>query len=447
MKHRTSAFRLTPSQILALGYVALILCGGLLLSLPVSSAAGESTSFLDALFTATSAVCVTGLVVLDTANHFSVFGHAVILLLIQVGGIGFTTVATLFALMFRRRISLRDRMVLQQSMNQMSMEGIVRLVRKVIFYSLAIEAAGTALLTARFAADMAFGRALWFGAFHAVSIFNNAGFDLFGGFRSLTGYVGDPVVNLVSMALIVTGGIGFIVLSDLVELRRTRRLSLHSKVVLSFSAGLIVIGAIIIFIFELTNPKTLGALDPGGKVFASLFQSVTPRSGGVVTLDIASMRQATQFFLILLMFVGAAPGSTGGGIKVTTFAILAGAMMSMLRGRRDIVLFRYRLAQDRIYKAVTFILLSLLLVVFVTMALSTIEDASFLAILFETVSAFGTVGASMGLTPHLTAAGKILIMATMFVGRLGPLTLAVALRPNPGDKELYRHPEGKIIIG
>lgn len=438
--------KLAPPQILVLGFATVILIGTLLLMLPVSSASGHSLRFIDALFTATSATCVTGLVVVDTGTYFSTFGQVVILLLIQVGGLGFMTMATLFALVFKRKISLRDRLILQEAMNQGSMEGIVRLIRKVLIYSLVIEAASAAVLALRWAFDMPFGRALYFGIFHAVSMFNNAGFDIFGEYRSLTGYVSDPVVNIVVMFLIVSGGIGFIVMSDLVEYRRTRRLSLHSKVVLSMTAALIVIGTVVIFIFEFSNSRTMSPLSFGGKVLAAFFQSVTPRTAGANTLDIAGLRQATQFFIVILMFIGASPGSTGGGIKTTTFTLMVGAVISMLRGREDIVLFRYRLAQERVFKALTITLLALLLVVSVSMILSTTEDRPFLMILFETTSAFATVGLTMGLTPELTLVGKILICLTMFAGRLGLLTLAYAIGPKKG-KQLYRFPEGKMIIG
>lgn len=443
---KTKWLRLSPPQILVMGFGAIIMAGTFLLMLPISNTTGEPLNFMDALFTATSATCVTGLVVVDTGTFFSTFGQVVIMCLIQIGGLGFMTMATLFALVFRRRISLKDRLVLQEAMNQTSMEGIVRLIRRVLLYSLVIESAAAVILMTRWAFDMPVGRAIYYGVFHAVTMFNNAGFDLFGDFRSLTPYVYDPVVNFVVMFLIISGGIGFIVMADLVDYRNKRKLSLHSKVVLSMTGALILIGALVIFIFEFTNPKTLGSLNWGGKILGSFFQSVTPRTAGANTLDIGGMRQATQFFIVILMFIGASPGSTGGGIKTTTFTMMIGAVIAMMRGRDDIVMFRYRLAQERIFKALTITLLALLLVISVSMILSTTEDSTFLSILFETTSAFGTVGLSMGLTPHLSLFGKLLICLTMFAGRLGPLTLAYALGPKKG-KELYRHPEGKMIIG
>lgn len=446
MNAKLNWLTLSPPQILVLGFAAIIFIGTGLLMLPISTTTGEPLGFTDALFTSTSATCVTGLVVVDTGTTFSSFGEVVIMLLIQIGGLGFMTMATLFALVLKRRISLKDRLILQEAMNQSSMEGIVRLIRRVLLYSLVIEACGAVLLSIRWALDMPLGRAIYYGVFHAVTMFNNAGFDLFGDFRSLTGYVYDPVVNFVVMFLIVSGGIGFIVLSDLIDYRKQRRLSLHSKVVLTMTAALLAVGFIVILIFEFTNPRTLGSLNWGGKFFGALFQSVTPRTAGANTIDITGLRQATQFFIVILMFIGASPGSTGGGIKTTTFTIMVGAVIAMMRGREDIVMFRYRLAQERVLKALTIALLALLLVLTVSMILSTTEEGDFLEILFETTSAFGTVGLSMGLTPDLTVFGKILISLTMFAGRLGPLTLAYALGPKKG-KELYRHPEGKMIIG
>ncbi|MBX4146242.1 TrkH family potassium uptake protein [Paenibacillus lautus] len=446
MNSKLNWLRLSPPQILVLGFAAIIFIGTALLMLPISTSTGEPLEFIDALFTSTSATCVTGLVVVDTGTTFSSFGQIVIMLLIQIGGLGFMTMATLFALALKRRISLKDRLILQEAMNQSSMEGIVRLIRRVLLYSLIIEACGALILSIRWAFDMPIGRAIYYGVFHAVTMFNNAGFDLFGDFRSLTGYVYDPVVNVVVMFLIVSGGIGFIVLSDLIDFRKQRRLSLHSKVVLTMTATLLLVGFIVILIFEFTNPRTLGSLNWGGKFFGALFQSVTPRTAGANTIDITGLRQATQFFIVILMFIGASPGSTGGGIKTTTFTIMVGAVIAMMRGREDIVMFRYRLAQERVLKALTIALLALLLVLTVSMILSTTEEGDFLEILFETTSAFGTVGLSMGLTPDLTVFGKVMISITMFAGRLGPLTLAYALGPKKG-KELYRHPEGKMIIG
>ncbi|GFN31270.1 TrkH family potassium uptake protein [Paenibacillus xylaniclasticus] len=443
---RRKLFNWSPPRILVTGFALIILLGGLLLSLPIANADGQYLRYLDAVFTAASGTCVTGLAVVDIGTQFTTFGQIVLLTLIQIGGLGFMTMATLISLVLRKRISLKERLILQEAMNQSSMEGIVRLIRKVFIYSIAIEASGAVLFTSRFAFDMPLGKAIYFGIWHAIALFNNAGFDLFGQYRSLSMYVGDPFVNLTAMSLIILGGLGFIVLSDLLEFRKPRRLSLHSKVVLSTTGVLLAVGAAVVYLFEFSNSRTLGTLDWDSKIWASIFQSVTPRTAGAHTIDIGSMQHSTIFFMVILMFVGASPGSTGGGIKTTTFATLVGAVMAMIRGKQDIVLFKHRLARERISKALTITLISLLLVITVTMLLSATEDREFLRLLFEATSAFGNVGLSTGITPTLSDFGKIVISFTMFAGRLGPLTLAYALGP-PADKELYRHPEGKIIIG
>ncbi|TFE27900.1 TrkH family potassium uptake protein [Cohnella luojiensis] len=437
----------SPPRILVLGFAAIILLGAGLLMMPFAHTQDVTPRFIDTLFTATSAICVTGLVVVDTGTYWTTAGQLIILSMIQIGGLGFMTMATLFAIALKRRISLKERLVLQEAFNQTSIEGIIRLVRKVVIYALSIELIGAILFAIRFMFDMPTGEAIYKGVFHAVSFFNNAGFDIMGDYRSLVDYVGDPMVNIVAMLLIILGGLGFVVLADLVDIRNPKRkLSLHSKVVLSMSGFLIVAGAVIIFIFEYTNGRTMGPLGFGEKILAAFMQSVTPRTAGVNSVDIGALRQATQFLLVIFMFIGASPGSTGGGIKTTTFTALIGAVIAMVRGKEDVVLFKYRLAQERVYKALTVTLFAFGLVITATMLLSTVEDQRFLMILFEVTSAFGTVGLSMGLTAQLSVAGKIIIILMMFIGRLGPLTLTYAIGPKQG-RMLYRNAEGKIIIG
>ncbi|CAG7656539.1 TrkH family potassium uptake protein [Paenibacillus allorhizosphaerae] len=442
--------RLNPPQVLSIGFIVIIFLGSVLLSLPIASADGTGQPYLDALFMSASATCVTGLSVINTGEFYSFFGEIVLLLLVQIGGLGFMTMATLIALVFRRKITFRERLILQEAMNHNSTEGIVRLIRKVLYYSLIIELTGAILLAIRWSFELPFKTALYFGVFHSISIFNNAGFDLFSSLKdrpgSLMHYVDDPFVNIISILLIVLGGIGFIVISDLLTYRFNKKLSLHSKVVLSVSGILIAVGCLVIFVFEFTNTQSLQPLSPTGKILSSLFQSVSSRSAGLNTLDIGSLRQGTQFFIIIMMFIGASPGSSGGGIKVTTFAILVGAMIAMVRGKEDIVMFQRRIAGDRIYKAITFTMISFLIIVVFTMVLSTTENFSFLGILFEVTSAYATAGMSLGLTPQLTSFGKMLIILLMFIGRLGPVTLAFSLTITP-EKDHYRYPEGKITIG
>jgi trk system potassium uptake protein TrkH len=443
----TKRVSITPPKILVLGFALIIFLGSFLLSLPIATQNGEGLNWLNALFTATSATCVTGLVVVDTGTTFSLFGQIVILILIQVGGLGFMTFATFFALLVGRKISFRQRLLLQESLNNASPQGIVKLARTIILFTLLAEGMGSLLLAIRFSFDMPLKKAIYFGIFHAVSNFNNAGFDIMGNFKSLTGYVDDPTVTLVICSLIVLGGIGFIVVHDLYENRSFRKISLHTKVVLSTTAILLAAGTILIFILEYNNPKTLQSLSLGGKLLASLFQSVTPRTAGTNTLNIPDLTISSLFLTTILMFIGASPGSTGGGIKTTTFATLLGAAWSQIKGKRDVEFFRLRIIPTMIYKSLTITLIAMLLVIVVTMLLSITENThDLLKILFETVSAFGTVGLSMGLTPELTTFGKIIISLTMFIGRLGPLTVAIALAAQ-NDKENYRRPKGKFMIG
>lgn len=430
-----------------LGFAVIILIGSFLLSLPIATQNGKGLDGLDAFFTATSATCVTGLVVVDTGSTFSLFGELVILSLIQIGGLGFMTFATLIALLIGRKISFRERLLIQESLNYTSPQGSVKLIKTILLFTLIAEGIGSLLLAIRFSFDMPLQKAIYYGIFHAVSNFNNAGFDLMGEFRSLTGYVDDPTVTLTVCILIILGGIGFIVVHNVYENRTFRKISLHSKVVLATTAILLTVGTILIFILEYNNPKTLQPLSLGGKVLASFFNSVTPRTAGSNTLNIPDLTISTLFLTIIFMFIGASPGSTGGGIKTTTFATLMGAAWSQIKGKRDVEFFRYRIIPTMIYKSLTIILIALMLIIGVTMILSITEPTNdFLMILFETVSAFGTVGLSMGLTPELTTVGKIIISIAMFIGRLGPLTVAIALAAQI-ENEHYRHPEGKFMIG
>lgn len=440
-------FRMDPPKVLVFGFGAIILLGTLLLSLPVSTVDARGLSFLDALFTATSATCVTGLVVVDTGDTFTRFGEMVILSMIQVGGLGFMSFATLLAFILGKRISFKERLIIQESLNNATVEGIVRLVKRIFLFTAVVEITGGIILSLRFSQEMAAGKAIYFGFFHAVSNFNNAGFDLMGSFKGLTEYADDPVVNITMISLISLGGIGFIVMNELFEYPKTRRISLHSKIVLTISAFLVFGGALLIFILEFNNPNTLKPMTMTGKMFGALYQAVTPRTAGSNTLNIPDLKQSTLFLIIFLMFIGASPGSTGGGIKTTTFAVLIGAVKSQIRGREDVTFFGRRMDPGIISKSLTVTLISLFLVVLITMVLTITEQGKdFLMIFFETVSAFSTVGLSMGLTPELSSFGKILITITMFAGRIGPLTLAFAVAKKRKENH-YRYPAGKVMIG
>lgn len=437
---------MTPSRILVLGFASLILFGALLLTLPQATQDGLGLPFLNAVFTATSAVCVTGLVVVDTATTFTLFGQWVILLLIQVGGLGFMTFATMFAMILGRKITLKERLLLQEALNQVTVEGIVRLMKSVLQISFAIEAMGAIILTIRWYPDFGWSKALYYGVFHSISAFNNAGFDLFGNFSSLTAFVGDPWINITIMLLIICGGLGFVVLADLLGPRK--KLRLHTKIVLQVSGALILIGAVLILIMEFANPKTLGPLPLGTKILAAFFQSVSPRTAGFNTLDIANMYETSLLSMIVLMFIGASPGSTGGGIKTTTFIAIVLSVLSTYRSDPHVALKGRTLPQDVIQKAWAITTSAALLIFLIVLILSHTENSDLMTVLFEVTSAFGTVGLSMGLTPHLSVIGKMALILTMFIGRVGPLTLAFVLSQKKNKQAAkIKYPDERIMIG
>ncbi|WP_018130781.1 TrkH family potassium uptake protein [Effusibacillus pohliae] len=438
---------LTPARILTVGFAALILVGGALLSLPIASNSGVGLNFLDALFTATSATCVTGLVVVDTLTQFNLFGQLVILTLIQVGGLGFMTVATFIIIYTGRRIGLKERLVIQEALNVNSMEGVIRLARNIVLITVGIELIFAAILAVRFSVEMPVGQAIYYGIFHAVSAFCNAGFDLFGDFKSLTGFVDDPTVNLVIMLLIILGGLGFTVLVDLWKAPKPARLSLHSKLVLTMTSALLLIGAIGYFLLEMHNPKTLGSLGWDGKILASLFASTTARTAGYATIDYGSITDASKLWTILLMFIGASPGSTGGGIKTVTTIVILLHVYSVITGKDTTSAFRKSIDLKTIYKSFAIAVVSAIMLLAVTFTLTITEQKEFIRLLFEATSAFGTVGLSTNLTPELSHAGRAILILMMFAGRVGPLTLALALAARAQDKALIKYPEEKLFVG
>ncbi|MDR7417942.1 MAG: TrkH family potassium uptake protein [Armatimonadota bacterium] len=439
---RAIRLTLSPAQTIILGFAAIILVGAFLLTLPVASATGRPTPFLTALFTATSATCVTGLVVVDTADHYSTFGELVILALIQVGGFGYMTSWAVLALILGWRIGLRERIILTEAHNLYDPGGVVRFTRRIILLAAGIEVVGAVVLTMRFALDMPVGRAAYYGVFHAVSAFNNAGFDLMGGFRSLTGYVGDPVVSLVVAGLIILGGIGFTVIFDV----RARRMTLHSRAVLLTTGALIATGTLLVLGLEFNNPKTLGALPLSTRILAAFFQAVTPRTAGFNTIDIGALTEPVLMIIVALMFIGASPGGTGGGIKTTTFVTPLAVIWSSIRGTQEPVLFRRRIPVAVVYKAVTVALISVAFVIVMSTLLARVEGIRFIPALFEITSAFGTVGLSTGITPRLSTAGQIVVMATVFSGRVGLLTLAFGLTRRQ-RRPIIRYPEERLYVG
>ncbi|SHH77960.1 trk system potassium uptake protein TrkH [Clostridium collagenovorans DSM 3089] len=443
-----SHIRLKPVQILALGFAFVIFIGACLLSLPISSAAGVSTNFLDSLFTSTSAVCVTGLVTLDTGTYWSLFGQVIIMLLIEIGGLGFMSFATLIFLLLGKKITLKERLVMQEAMNSFSLQGIVKMARYILGFTFSVQAVGALLLSTQFIPDFGFKKGLFYGVFHSISGFCNAGFDLMGNFNSVTAYSGNAVVILTLSALIVIGGLGFCVWIEVYNYRMNRKLSLNSKIVLLMTAILIVGGTILMYLFEMKNPATLYGRPASEQFLSATFAAISPRTAGFNSIPLADMTLAGKFLTIVLMFIGGSSGSTAGGLKVTTTGILIIAVISVIKGREDAEIFKKRLPKELVYKAFAIFAISLILVISVTMVLSIVESqASLEYLLFEATSAYGTVGLTLGLTQQLGVVGKIIISLTMYAGRVGPMTLALALGKRGSRSVAIKYPEDKIMVG
>lgn len=455
-RRKSLAARLSPPQLIALSFALAILVGGLLLWLPVTHGLNDdgtrrSVNFLQALFTATSALCVTGLNVIDPSKDFNRLGQFIIMLLIQVGGLGIITFGTSFALLMRRRVAFSERIRVAQQVSALSAGNVTSLIRNIFLYTFVFELVGAVLLAFKFVPMHGWSTGLFYALFHSVSAFNNAGFALYS--DNLMKFVADPLVSLVIAFLIILGGTGFLVqlnvVAHLLHPRR-HRLMVHSKLVLTMMAALLLLGTLAYLVFEWNNPKTLGPLGFGAKLLSSFFQSVTTRTAGFNTLDYGAMTLPTIFISILLMFIGANPGSTGGGIKTSTFYVMIASAFNMVRGRRDNNLFERRIDTETTLRAMTVGLLSLGLVLSMFLLLlmfNTNSKVLFVELAFEAVSAFGTVGLSMNLTPLLHPDQHIVLILLMYLGRIGPLTFAVAFS-RPDSKELVRYPaEPDILIG
>lgn len=445
--------KMEPTQIMVIGFAIVILIGAILLSMPISTQNGESIGFLDALFTSTSAVCVTGLIAVDTSTYWSFFGQLIIITLIQIGGLGFMTVTTLFSLIIKKRINLKERLLIQESLNQIDLSGLVKLTRYILLTTFFIEGTGALLLSTVFIPQFGILNGIWYSIFHAISAFCNAGFDLMGvvsgPFSSLTYYVNNFTITITISLLIILGGIGFPVILDVIRNKKLSKLTIHSKVVLFSTIVLIAFGMLFILLLEYNNPNTLGKLGFGGKILASLFQSITIRTAGFNTIDLAAMRESSIFVMIILMFIGASPASTGGGIKTTTIATLILTVKSFILEKQDIEVCKRRISETTVKKSLGIFLIGITIVVMGTLIISITDlDFSLLEVEFEVVSAIATVGLSIGGSPNLSVLGKIFIMLFMFMGRVGSLTIFMALasrgvKNNPP----IRYPEGKIIVG
>jgi len=445
--YRRNGFNPMPS--IAASFAVLILVGSLLLSLPAASAGPRPVRWFDALFTSTSAVCVTGLVVRDTGTAFSTFGHVVLLILIQVGGLGFMTFATLILRLAGRNVSLKGRMIMRDALNEDMLGGVARLMQWVIGSTFVVELTGAALFSVRMIPRYGVAKGLFYALFHAVSAFCNAGFDLFGGGASLTGYAGDALMCLTAIALVLVGGFGFSALNDIVTKRRFRRLRLHTKLVVVSYFSLMLVSFVLVLALEWSNPATLGPMPVGQKLLNALFQAVTLRTAGFNTYDQQAQRDCTKLICCFMMLIGAAPASTGGGIKVTTLAILFLTVRMVARGENNIKVFERRIESSVIQRTVTIVMLAVTLVFVDVCALTLMQPgAAFLDLLYECASAMGTVGISAIGSASLAPLARLLIILTMFAGRVGPLTLALLLtRKQNHAKELIQYPEEHVMIG
>lgn len=437
--------KLNPPQVLALGFLSLIIIGSILLNLPVASTSGKSIGYINSLFTSASAVCVTGLTVLNTAKDFTAFGQVIIITLIQFGGLGIMTLATVGYIIMGKKISFKERLMIKEQLNTQSIQGIVKLTKKVILYTFYLEMIGALLLSLRFVPIFGLSKGLAYSIFHSISAYCNAGFDILG--DSLVNFQNDYYVLLILSLLVILGGLGFTVYADLMAKDKLRKLTLHSKVVLIMTASLLLIGTLSFLLFESTNPETLQRMNFPAKLANSFFQSASPRTAGFYSIDMSKIRESTIFSMIIFMFIGGSPGSTAGGVKTTTFACLVLTTISVIKGEEDVNCLKRRLPFETIKRAVAIFLIGLA-IVFSTAIILTLTDSSisFINLLFESTSAFGTVGLSTGITTKLSTLGRLVIILTMYVGRVGPLTMAYAFA-RKNSKRDFRNAPGNLMVG
>ena len=415
--------------------------------LPIANRSGEPIPFLNSLFTAASATCVTGLVVYDTWSQFTIFGQIVIMILIQIGGLGFMTFAILFSMALGKRIGLRERSFIMEAVSAMQLGGVVRLVRRILFGTLLLESIGAAILATRFVPIFGLAKGIWYGVFHSVSAFCNAGFDLMGyiaPYSSFTSFVRDPVVNCTLVVLIILGGIGFVIWDDVIRTRwQFRKFSLHTKITIMFTTGLILLSTLAILFLEWNG--ALAGLSVLEKILASLFQAITPRTAGFNTIDTASLSEGGTLLTIILMVIGAGPGSTAGGIKVTTMALLFIAVLANLRGQEDVNVYRRQISSAQLRKAFTSTTIYLLLAFAGCLIITGFQGISLKAAMFEAFSAIGTVGLTTGITRALLPLPRLVIILLMIAGRVGSLTVFMAVSERK-ESTLVHYPVEKIIV-
>lgn len=450
---------LKPVQIILIGFLLTILVGSVLLTLPVASKSGHMTPYIDALFTATTSVCVTGLVVEVTMTHWSIFGQFVIMLLIQIGGLGVITITTGMLFLLGKRLSLGDRLLVQESLGLNTMSGLVRMVCRIFKGTFLVEGLGALLFATQFVPQFGVGYGLWASVFNSVSAFCNAGMDIVKE-DSLRSYVSNPVINFTTMALIILGGLGFIVWRDLYQMlkevrkrncsliRGIQKLKFHTKIVLSATAFLIIAGTVLIFIFEYHNPHTMGNLPIGDKIMASMFQAVTTRTAGFETVAQGALSEGSSLISMILMFIGGSPMGTAGGVKTITFVILIYCIIAVVKQEDDISLFRRRVSPSLVPKALAIIVIHLIVLLTSILLLLLTDHGTFMNTCYECVSALATVGLTKGMTPGLSIAGKMIIIITMYIGRVGPISMAMGFSESGKKKKkrVFKYPQEDLIL-
>ncbi len=440
--------KITYTKVITIGFALLILLGTFLLMLPISSRSREWTSFTNALFTSTSATCVTGLVVYDTFSHWSIFGQLTLITLIQIGGLGFMTIITMFSFLLKRRIGLRERRLLMESAGSTELRGVLRMIRKILYGTFITEAVGALLLSVRFVPEMGLLRGIYNAVFHSVSAFCNAGFDLMGRyepFSSLTLFYDDIYVNLIICGLIIIGGVGFIVWNDIFNFRQNvHKYSLHSKIVLVTTGVLLLVGTVLFYIFE--RDGVLASMPEHKRWLVSFFQSVTSRTAGFNTADLSGISHSTLVIFCILMFIGGSPGSTAGGVKTTTFAILVFSAVASARRSNYITVFKKRLEEKSARQASAVVVTYVLALAAAIMVMCAVEPFSLTSIVFEAVSAMGTVGVTMGITSELSVVSRYIVIILMYAGRIGGLTLMLTLAEKRKQVAVKR-PAEQVLIG
>ena len=447
---------LRPVQVILLGFLITIFAGSILLALPIATQSGQATPYIDALFTATTSVCVTGLIVGTTMTHWSIFGQAVIILLVQIGGLGVITITTGMFFMLRKRITLGNRMLIQESMGLNTMTGLVPLVKKILIGTGIIEGIGAVLYATQYVPEFGIGYGIWAAIFNSISAFCNAGMDIVRD-DSLRSYVTNPVMNFTTMGLIILGGLGFVVWKDLWQgfkkivkdkvpvKRMIQQWRFQTKIVLSITSFLILFGTILIFLFEYHNPATMESLSLPQKIQASLFQSVTTRTAGFETVAQAALTDASSLVSMFLMIIGGSPTGTAGGVKTVTFTILVFCVLSVAKQEESITLFKRRVPQNLLSKALAIIVINLIVLMTSVLLLLVFDHGTFMDSCYECVSALATVGLTKGLTPNLTIAGKVIIIITMYLGRVGPISMAIGFSQK-NKKKMVMYPEQDLIL-